>query len=126
MQECRQKYQELADWHQAIRWDTMRAKSFFESLVKQIEDSIPQIALFTLISKYQDDRTQDRFYQLLDDIIQSLQEFYDRYQEESSRNLFDLNDFIHTCRATGYFSQLNSLYIQASAIAAPIIIQELK
>lgn len=119
------KYQELVLQHQVLRSDIMRAKEFFEYIVQQIEKAIPQIALFTLISSYQDDRTQDQFYQLLDAIIESLQEFYDTYQEQHLRNLFDFNDFIHTCRATGYFAQLDNLFNRAATIATRAIINEL-
>ena len=126
MQDCLQKYRQLVSEHQAIHPDAMRAKSFFERLVWQIEKGIPQIALFTLISTYQDDNTREQFYEFLDVIIMSLREFYDRYQKEYLGRLFDFNDFIHTYRVDRYFAQIDSLFTEASAIAAPIIIQELE
>jgi hypothetical protein len=119
------KYQQLVPEHQAIRSDTMRAKAFFERLVWQIDNAIPQIALFTLISKYQDDRTQYRFYQLLDYTVASLRDFYDAYQEKRYGRLFDIDELIHTCRADTLFIQLDSLFKEATKSIVPTIIKEL-
>jgi hypothetical protein len=126
LQDHLHNYQQLVSKNQHLQSDIMRAKSFFQYIVQQIENAISQIALFTRISSYQDDNTQNQFYQLLDAIIESLQEFYDRYQEKYLDRMFDIDEFVHTCGATEYyFPRLNRLYIEASAIATRIIINEL-
>jgi hypothetical protein len=119
------KYQGLVSEHQGIGSNTMRAKRIFEAIEQQIDNAITRVATFTLISIYLNDNTQDKFFKLLDNIIQSLRDFYDAYQEKRYGRLFDIDDFIHTCRADRYFAQLNSLFTEASAIAARIIIQKL-
>jgi hypothetical protein len=119
------KYQGLVSEHQGIGSNTMRAKRIFEAIEQQIDNAITPIAHFTLISIYLNDNTQDKFFKLLDNIIQSLRDFYDAYQEKRYGRLFDIDEFIHTCRADTLFIQLNSLFKEATKSIVPTIIKEL-
>jgi len=125
LQDYLHNYQQLVSANQAFLPDKIRVKEFFEYIVQQIEKAISQIALFTRISSYQNDSTQNQFYQLLDAIIESLQEFYDRYQEKHLGRMFDIDEFVHTCKATRYLAELDNLFTWAATIATPIIISEL-
>ena len=88
--DLQEKFKRLIITNPSIRSESFEQNNFFESILNALQELINYITLIVALKKYIKDEDINEDF---DNIITTLTELYDNYQEQKHSNLFEMKTF---------------------------------